>query len=198
MADSEEFQHGPRAQAGLGLGERLRSARKARALSVTQVAEALHLEEPMVLALEEDRFEAMGAPVFVRGHLRRYAQLVGLAPDAVLEAYRAAVPESVAPPPLARARVEPESVRVGPWLFWLIGGVLVAVLAFTLFGGGEEPAATQDAPALLEHDAMEPAGPLPESAPEPMPVPGAEAPAAAAGPAAPADASAAAPPGGGP
>ncbi|MCZ7654514.1 MAG: helix-turn-helix domain-containing protein [Rhodocyclaceae bacterium] len=167
-------------------------------MSVTQVAEALHLEEPMVLALEEDRFEAMGAPVFVRGHLRRYAQLVGLAPDAVLEAYRAAVPESVAPPPLARARVEPESVRVGPWLFWLIGGVLVAVLAFTLFGGGEEPAATQDAPALLEHDAMEPAGPLPESAPEPMPVPGAEAPAAAAGPAAPADASAAAPPGGGP
>lgn len=167
MADDEAFQHGPRAQAGLGLGERLRSARKARALSVTQVAEALHLEEPMVLALEEDRFEAMGAPVFVRGHLRRYAQLVGLAPDVVLEAYRAAVPESVAPPPLARARIEPEAMRIGPWLFWLVGALIVAGLAIALSGGPDEPAATAAPPAVLEHEAMPSSGALPETLPAP-------------------------------
>lgn len=171
MADNEAFQHGSRAHAALGLGERLRSARKARALTVAQVAEALHLEEPMVLALEEDRFEAMGAPVFVRGHLRRYAQLVGLAPDAVLEAYRAAVPESVAPPPLARARVEPEALRIGPWLFWLIGALIVIGLAIALSGGSEEPAATGVAPAVLEHEAMPSSGALPETLPAPATAP---------------------------
>ncbi|MBC6944326.1 MAG: hypothetical protein DWB47_02500 [Gammaproteobacteria bacterium] len=171
MADSEAFQHGPRAQAALGLGERLRSARKARALTVAQVAEALHLEEPMVLALEEDRFEAMGAPVFVRGHLRRYAQLVGLAPDAVLEAYRAAVPESVAPPPLARSRIEPEALRIGPWLLWLIGALVVIGLAIAFSGGPEEPAATGAAPAVLEHEAMPSSGALPETLPAPATAP---------------------------
>jgi len=171
MADNEAFQHGSRAHAALGLGERLRSARKARALTVAQVAEALHLEEPMVLALEEDRFEAMGAPVFVRGHLRRYAQLVGLAPDAVLEAYRAAVPESVAPPPLARARVEPEALRIGPWLFWLIGALIVIGLAIALSGGPEQPAATDVAPDVLEHDATPSTGAFPESLPVPATAP---------------------------
>ena len=57
-------------------------------------AESLRLEEASVVALEEGRFDAMGASVFVRGHLRRYAQLVGLPEEQVLEAYRAAVPDS--------------------------------------------------------------------------------------------------------
>src|SRR5512145_3049425 len=107
MPDSEEFQAAPRGPApALGLGERLRSARKAKALTVQQVADALRLEEASVVALEEGRFEAMGAPVFVRGHLRRYALIVGLSPETVLEAYRATAPQSDAPPSLARPRRE--------------------------------------------------------------------------------------------
>lgn len=151
MADSDEPQPAQRAQAGLGLGERLRSARKARALSVTQVAEALHLEEPMVLALEEECFDVLGAPVFVRGHLRRYAQLVGLVPDAVLEAYRTAVPESVAPPSLARARIEPERVRIGSWVFWVLGAVLVAGLVIVLGSGRKPVEPASDEPSLEFH-----------------------------------------------
>ena len=81
MPDNDDIRGAPRNQPpGLGLGERLRSARKARALSVAQVAESLRLEEASVVALEDGRFDAMGAPVFVRGHLKRYAQLVGLSP----------------------------------------------------------------------------------------------------------------------
>ena len=69
------------------------SARKARALSVTQVADSLRLEEPTVVALEEGRFDTLGAPVFIRGHLKRYAELVGLSTEAVLDAYLAASPK---------------------------------------------------------------------------------------------------------
>lgn len=132
----------------LGLGERLRSARKARALSVLQVADALHLEEPMVLALEEERFELLGAPVFVRGHLRRYAQLVGLAPDAVLEAYRVAAPDSMLPPLLVRPRAEVPGPRMGSWPLWLLAAVLAIGLFVALGGGnrrGAAPPAADDA-----------------------------------------------------
>ncbi|MBW7931269.1 MAG: helix-turn-helix domain-containing protein [Gammaproteobacteria bacterium] len=149
MADNE-VPRPAQATPALGLGERLRSARKARALSVLQVADALHLEEPMVLALEEERFEQLGAPVFVRGHLRRYAQLVGLAPDAVLEAYRAAAPESMLPPLLVRPRAEMPGQRMGSWPLWLLAAVLAIGLLVALGGGnrrGAAPPAAGDAPA---------------------------------------------------
>jgi len=163
MADNVEDLHGAgRPQApSLGLGERLRSARKARALSVSQVAEALHLEETSVVALEEGRFDAMGAPVFVRGHLRRYAVLVGLSPEAVLEAYHAASPGSEAPPVIVRPRVHTESVRLGPWAWWLAGAAVLLVALIALVSGGGDD------------DAAAPAEAAPQTA-EPQPAPAAE------------------------
>jgi cytoskeleton protein RodZ len=146
VADNADTGEPARAPAtALGIGERLRSARKAKALSVHQVAEVLRLEEPGVLALEEGRFEAMGAPVFVRGHLRRYAQLVGLSPEAVLDAYRAATPGSDAPPALARPRTQVDAVRVPQWVYWAAGLLVLVGLVLALGNGDEEP----PAPAAL-------------------------------------------------
>lgn len=141
MPDNDEMRPASRVQpAALGLGERLRSARKAKALSVAQVSEALHLEEALVVALEEERFAALGAPVFVRGHLRRYAQLVGLPVQSVLDAYLAASPESSEPPALTRRRTESELTRVGPMALWVAGAVVLVGLAMFLASGDEEPA----------------------------------------------------------
>ena len=42
-----------------------------------QAAEKLHVDPKMLEALEAEDFAALGAPVYVRGHLRRYAELVG-------------------------------------------------------------------------------------------------------------------------
>lgn len=129
-----------RAAPALGLGERLRSARKARAISVAQAAEALHLEEDSVRALEEERFEALGAPVFVRGHLRRYAELVGLPTDAVLDAYRAAVPDSDALPMLNRPRAPAESLRFGSWVWWVVTAAIFVIFVLVFSGGAEDEA----------------------------------------------------------
>ena len=149
MPDREDMQGAPLATTGLALGERLRSARKARALSVQQVAETLRLEEASVIALEDGRFEVMGAPVFVRGHLRRYAQLVGLSTETVLDAYRAASPGSEAPPSLARPREQADTMRVPAWIYWIAAVLAIIGLALAMSGGnddgptsppGEEPA----------------------------------------------------------
>lgn len=143
MPDSDAVSGAPRPQsASLGLGERLRSARKARAVSVAQVAAALNIEEPAVLALEEERFEALGAPVFVRGHLRRYAQLVGLAPEAVIEAYRTMVPDSDALPLVARRRERADMVALGPWVYWVVAALVIVGIVIAV-GGRDDAAPAQ-------------------------------------------------------
>ena len=65
-------------ETALGLGERLRSARKARALTLEQAAFTLRLEASVLRALEDERYAALGAGVFVRGHLKAYAKLLDL------------------------------------------------------------------------------------------------------------------------
>ena len=47
-------------------GARLRTAREERGLSIEEVADRLRLNEALVLAMEEDRFGLLGAPVFAR------------------------------------------------------------------------------------------------------------------------------------
>lgn len=68
--DSHETRTGP--------GQQLREAREQQGLAIAQVAAELHLGEYQIDALESERFEVIGAPVFVRGHLRNYASLLKL------------------------------------------------------------------------------------------------------------------------
>ena len=60
-----------------GIGARLRAARERRGLSLLQAAEKLHVDARVLQALEAQDFAALGADVYVRGHLRRYAELIG-------------------------------------------------------------------------------------------------------------------------
>lgn len=60
-----------------GIGARLRAGRERTGMTVLQAAEKLHIDPKMLEALETERFEGLGAPVFVRGHLKNYADLIG-------------------------------------------------------------------------------------------------------------------------
>ena len=55
----------------------------------------------MIEALEANRFDDLGAPVFARGHLRKYARLVDLEPTTILEAYVGIEGIEQAPPVVA-------------------------------------------------------------------------------------------------
>jgi cytoskeleton protein RodZ len=59
-------------------GLQLTAARERAGWSLLQVADKLHLDVSTVRALESDDFAALGALVYARGHLRRYAELLGL------------------------------------------------------------------------------------------------------------------------
>jgi cytoskeleton protein RodZ len=116
----------------IGPGRDLYAAREARHLTQEAVAKQLHIDIALVRALEEDDYDRFAAPIFVTGHLRAYARLLGLAPEPLIEAYQglgvAAVPalERVAhlshqPEPVSRAQVP-------RWLVYVLAVAVVAVV----------------------------------------------------------------------
>ncbi|CAD7716784.1 Cytoskeleton protein RodZ [Xanthomonas hydrangeae] len=59
-----------------GCGQHLREAREAAGLSVEDVAGTLRMPAHVVRSLEQEEWQRLGAPVFVRGQLRSYARLL--------------------------------------------------------------------------------------------------------------------------
>jgi cytoskeleton protein RodZ len=140
-------------------GERLAEARRAKQISVLEIAKELHVEEAKIRALENNEFEFLGAPVFAKGHLKKYSELVGVNRDDVLADYYR-LTRSQEPPPVVIGRQKPkQELSPGPWIAALLAALLLA-LAYWLFV--ERPLATPPAPA-----ARAPAGP--EAAPSRVP-----------------------------
>ena len=106
-------------------------------MTLTQASEKLHVEPKSLVALEAEDFAIFGAPVFTRGHIRRYSELLGERTDELVALYnetaRAAQPVAPRPP-----RIDPlVDVRrfAVPALFALIGLVLLAVVWWILKKG---------------------------------------------------------------
>ena len=116
------------------LGDEFRSAREARGLTLSDVAEQIHIRSVYLNAIENEDWKAIGAPVYVRGFLRTYARFLGLpAEDAVARFNESAPPER----PAATVSVvdfDGDDRRAGPSL-WAIVGTLVALLlvAFVVY-----------------------------------------------------------------
>jgi len=70
-----------------GIGARLRAGREKLGLTVLQVAERIHTDPKIVEALEAENYEALGAPVYARGHIRHYAELVGVSATELIGLY---------------------------------------------------------------------------------------------------------------
>jgi cytoskeleton protein RodZ len=108
-------------------GARLAGARLRAGLTLEQVAEKLRLDRNTVVALEADDHRAIGAAVFVRGFLRRYAALVG-EPAAEIEALYAQRPDAELRPDLSKTGMHRiESDAHGPRL-GLVPAVIAAVV----------------------------------------------------------------------
>ena len=59
-------------------GQRLRTERERRAISVAQAVEGTHIKTDHVLAMEADDWAAFSAPVYVRGFVKTYARFLRL------------------------------------------------------------------------------------------------------------------------
>lgn len=122
-----------------GTGARLRAAREKKGLTVLQAAEKLHVDARVLEALEAEDFAALGADVYVRGHLRRYADLVGESPSELQQLYSGGV--QAARPDLTRIpRAAPaahSSALTLPALLAVVGVAIAGILWWALHLPGQ-------------------------------------------------------------
>jgi cytoskeleton protein RodZ len=146
-----------------GIGARLRAAREKKGLALLQVAEKLHVDAHVLQALEAEDFAALGADVYVRGHLRRYAEAVGGSATELPQLY-ASSSRTVRPDltriPRGKSTQPPSRVML-PALLLVVGCALAGLLwwLFTLPGEKAQPlpALSPAAPAAPAASAPEPA-----------------------------------------
>ncbi len=111
-----------------GIGARLRAGREKLGLTVLQVAERIHTDPKIVEAIEAESFEALGAPVYARGHIRHYADLVGESANELTQTYSKL--SQVGQPDLTRivkAPARPEANK-------LVAPALVVIVVFAVAG----------------------------------------------------------------
>jgi len=92
-----------------GCGARLRKAREAAGLRLEDVATRLKMPVRVVESLENEDWDRLGAPVFVRGQLRSYSRLLGLVTTTTLEASGIA---PIEPPKLVSRSYTPRMQRL--------------------------------------------------------------------------------------
>ncbi len=90
------------------VGETLRKARQEKQLDEAVIAKRLNLHLRQIQQMENNDFGSFQNPVFVKGHLRNYADLLGLNADDVLRLYEV----SLSPMPQPK-RVQPVLVSQG-------------------------------------------------------------------------------------
>jgi len=156
----------PAPAAPRSIGERLRAGRERAGLSVAAAAEKLHLDPKVIDALEADRFAELGASVYVRGHLKRYADFVGEPGAQMVESYTAS--RETRPPPPDLTQIPHAEHRTDPrrLLTPLLGLACAAVLLLAIWwilagskGGSPRPAATSAAVPVVLPSAEVPATP---------------------------------------
>jgi cytoskeletal protein RodZ len=109
------------------LGDEFRSAREARGLTLSDVAEQIHIRSVYLNAIENEEWTAIGAPVYVRGFIRTYARFLGLdAEDAVARFNQAAPAERSSVSGISTIADDRE--RSGPSVWAVLGGLVALVL----------------------------------------------------------------------
>jgi cytoskeleton protein RodZ len=149
--------------AAASVGERLRAARDRQGLTLQKISEDLHLDVPVLEAMEENRFRALGAPVYARGHLRKYASLLGLDVGTVLADYEAAhsgpVEPNLVPSITEHPAMPPVRAPGGPrWgmIAAIVGAAIVVAAAAWWYFGPHRLASSSAAPAAQAVAAMPP------------------------------------------
>lgn len=146
-----------------GPGRRLRLARQALGMDIGRIAAQLHLKSSVISALEEDRYDELPGPVFVAGYMRKYARLVGMDPEPLLDAYRAVKPRTESRRSAAPRKIPEEvgsrhlTVRFTSILLVLVLGGVVALWWQNQSPSGEPAEETMEPPAAqTDTDAVEP------------------------------------------
>ncbi len=113
------------------LGEEFRSAREARGLTLSDVAEQIHIRSVYLNAIENEDWKSIGAPVYVRGFIRTYARYLGKDAEDAVGRFNQTSPVERPVVPSASAATLSDNERTGPSLLAVVATlVAVALVGF--------------------------------------------------------------------
>jgi hypothetical protein len=136
------------------LGAKLRGERERRGIGIDEIEAETRIRAKFLLALEEERFDALPGPAYVRAFVRDYAEQLGLDPQELVNELNARpelVPDEVVMVPPRRVAEVPlldRRARIVVWVAAAVALVIVAaVAAFVLASRGSPSAGPPAHPA---------------------------------------------------
>jgi cytoskeleton protein RodZ len=135
------------------IGDQLRETRMRNRIDISEVEAATKIRAKYLRALENEEWDLLPGPTFVKTFLRTYADYLGLDARNLVEQYRARYErpsaQELAPfgPGIGARRSRPRRPILAPWMF-VLAGVVVLVGALYLLGtwGDDEPEREAAAP----------------------------------------------------
>lgn len=114
------------------IGERLRTLRKEKKLTLEDVSTRTRIAKRYLEALEEDRYQMLPDETYITSFLRSYATYLGMDVTEAIRIYRQEKPESnEAEDKLWTDASEPEPEKKSRWL--AIGAAAAAVVAVAVY-----------------------------------------------------------------
>lgn len=165
MSSDENTMNDSTAQAGPGT--QLRIARESRQISLEEISSRTHISVSRLQALEENRFDVLGPEPFVVGYIRKFAKILEIDSDALVEEYKkqpgvtselsvsheqtlmpAAGPGLTA---IARRNITQTIKHIPGW--WIVGGLVAVWIAgvYLLVPGEDESSPIRPLMEAVEH-----------------------------------------------
>ena len=119
------------------VGQRLKAERERRGVSKQKAADDMHLDAWVIDALETGDYQRIGPPVYAKGHLKRYATILGLPAAEVASGYdtKPATPATDAlQPSNVRMRFSAQDSAGRPWTKMTTFAALAAAVAVAVGG----------------------------------------------------------------
>ncbi len=160
------------------LGEVLRDGRFRRNLSLEQVETDTKIRKKYLVALEEEDYTALPAPVYARGFVHSYAEYLGVDPNFVDKLFQP--PERTVKVPDVRPAAngfrETRSISLGTVMTFLTAVVVLAGVVFLYaqylsYTSSTPPSAAPRATAVGSPTALAVIAPAPTSLPTSTPMP---------------------------
>ncbi len=115
------------------LGSYLKNQRESKKISLREVTKNTRVREYILKAIEEDRYDHLPAPTYVKGFLIAYAKYLRLDRNDVLLRYERVLKGEPVPPPPAPPPKPKKKISWSTKQTWVVGGVVVASLIVFYF-----------------------------------------------------------------
>lgn len=118
------------------IGERLKSAREAKKISLEEVCRVTRIQRKTLDAIEEDRIDDILDPAYARIFIKKYAAFLGVNGSAIMEEYQAARPSEPERPLAVQTEITRHQQQASAPSLWVpLGAGLVALvgIAFLVY-----------------------------------------------------------------